>query len=459
MHRASTNSFDILLDNCIIAIQEQGQTVEECLRHHPAHREELEPLLRLVTRLQAGRAMKASAEFRQASAARLQRRIASRARETRRPSRQPTWGQELQQKLNTLLGALQRAPAAVAIGSLIVILLFAGGGTVYAAADALPGDTLYPVKMTIEDTRLAMSTNRIGNAEQHLTFATRRLNEAATLAEANRPQDIDRALSNYEAHIESVSTLLSESSDLPINRQAQIAGLLAVNMTRYHQERLAALLAEVPENTQPSVEQALAASEHALRQAMTVIEKEPDRYVPQPHATPTPQPTLTASPNPAPTVTPTSSPKSSPTSSPAPPERPAMDSSPIPPEWRTAVSTAWPTEIPTAWPTGVPTAWPTGAPTAWPTSAPTAWPTGVPTAWPTGVPTWPTEVPDTLPTAPSSWPTPPPEMDPPEINPPPPPSDGDPPSPPEIKPPSPPDPDGWPKPPSGGKLPSSSFDR
>jgi hypothetical protein len=415
MYIASINHFDDLLDNCILAIQEQGKTVEDCLVLYPNQREELEPLLRLVTRLQAAHTLKAPPEFRRTSTVRVRNLVASRPRAREHASKKDNpW----QARLNFLSSVFHKAPATVLISALVAVLLLTGLGTAYASAAALPGDALYPVKITIEEIRLVASPSDASDARLHIAFAHRRLREASTLLEKERPQDIERTLTAYETELKTVLALLADDSALSPAERTALADIFIAELPPKKQAKLNNMLAQVPESTRPTIEKALATSQTTLNRALELTSENPQWHTPEPTHTLTHPPTSTPTVTVNPTSTPT--PTSTPSSSPKPTEQPTrkVDREPTmtpharptiaPTTWPTGVPTAWPTGAPTAWPTGVPTAWPTGAPTAWPTGVPTAWPTGAPTAWPTGVPTaWPTSS-GNEPTPPSeSWPTPP----------------------------------------------------
>jgi Domain of unknown function (DUF5667) len=72
----------------------------------------------------------------------------------------------------------------LAIVIFVLVVLFGGGiATASAAGNALPGDALYPVKLDLEQARLALTTNRVRKAELHLEFAQRRMGEINALAE------------------------------------------------------------------------------------------------------------------------------------------------------------------------------------------------------------------------------------------------------------------------------------
>ena len=360
--------FEGLLDSCIAAIQEQGKSVEDCLTLHPAHRKELEPLLCLVVRLQAAHTLGAPPEFRRTAAVRMRNLIATRPRRIEHIVKKTNPLRDVQQKLRLIFEVRQRSPATIMISVLIAILMLAGGGTVYASVEALPGDVLYPVKTAIEDARLAVSLNDASDAELRLAFAARRLDEAAALLERNRPEDIEQALENYIVQIESTLAFFRGGSRLSPGEQAVLAN---------HKEQLNSLRNQMPEPAQPAIELAL--------EALEGLDKETPESPPAPVQPPTSLPILTSSPLPTPTPTPTPSPTltaepPTPTLYPKPPtstpslEPPTPIPSPTPLEWPTPP--VWPT--PPAWPPE----WPT--PPAWPPE----WPT--PPAWP---PDWP-EPPD-----------------------------------------------------------------
>lgn len=69
----------------------------------------------------------------------------------------------------------------------VLILLIGGGGTAFAAEGTVPGNILYPVKVAvIEPVQGALITSAAGQASWHADLASRRLEEATTLAVANK---------------------------------------------------------------------------------------------------------------------------------------------------------------------------------------------------------------------------------------------------------------------------------
>lgn len=81
----------------------------------------------------------------------------------------------------TSILSLIRSPMIASL--LIALTLIASGGISYAAESSLPGDTLYPVKIHVnEEVRSALAVNDKDQAEWDAARAERRLAEAATLA-------------------------------------------------------------------------------------------------------------------------------------------------------------------------------------------------------------------------------------------------------------------------------------
>jgi hypothetical protein len=78
-------------------------------------------------------------------------------------------------------------PKPMTILAVIVIAALVGGGTSFAAQNALPGDLLYPVKVNVnEKITLAFKASAKAKAEYEADLAARRLEEAAELAAESR---------------------------------------------------------------------------------------------------------------------------------------------------------------------------------------------------------------------------------------------------------------------------------
>lgn len=387
----------MVLETCVTALQESGESVDACLARYPDEREELEPLLHLAVLLQSARTVKAPRDFRHTSASRIQNLVAARPRSVAQEAGEPFSVRRVREWFTAFFGLRIPFPATAVI-SILLALVVVGVGTVYASAETAPGHLLYPVKTTVEDARLSLSLSDRRRAELRLAFGARRLDEAIALLETNRPQGVDDALADYEGQLASVLALLADDSGLPPEERLAVAERLAASLIHHHEARLEVLLDRAGPGERAAVERAWQAYREALRRARDVVGGGPDYGLPALSPTPTRTPTPTSSP----TVSP------SPARSTSSPEPPVSSPSPIPSDQPASAATGLPTSVPTESPTEVPTARSTDAPTAWPTDAPTSWPPGAPTAWPTDAPTaWPTDAPTGWPPgAPTAWPTP-----------------------------------------------------
>lgn len=100
-------------------------------------------------------------------------------------------------------------------GALVAMLFVAGGTQASLAAEgALPGDILYPIKVAVnEPLALSLSLTPERKAELSAKFATRRLDEAATLSSRGEldAAEADELASRFDAHVE---TLAKETVEL-----------------------------------------------------------------------------------------------------------------------------------------------------------------------------------------------------------------------------------------------------
>ncbi len=420
-----------VLDTCVTAVLEQGQSVAACLSQYPEHRDVLEPLLRTGLRLQAASVVRPSPEFRQVAAVRMQNLLAAHPRQsTKTAAPRPAWQERFHPR--------RKFAWAGVLGLVLVFWLFLGGALAYASSDALPGETLYPVKQVVETARLSWAANPTAAARLHLQFAARRLEEAEQLAVLGDTAVSQKMLAAYEAEVTTVLSLLDADSSLTPAEQEAIAQLVATELGQ--QEMALSDWGVEMDEMDTAVQQALQLSRDGRLTAFQVMgQTPPDSLLPPatPTASHTPTATATATITWTPTATNTAT--ASPTATPEPltaTPTPAWvippnwpEGCPVPPDWPeewppdcplpTARPTTWltppggwpiATPLPTPLPTfTVPPDWPGGCPV--PPDIPEEWPENcpIPTAWPEGWPTppgnWPTPPGGWIP--PRDWPTPP----------------------------------------------------
>lgn len=402
MMQNSSALIENILENCLTAMEEEGQTVDECLARFSQQREELGPLLNLSLRLQTGSLVTAPPQFRQAAAVRMQNLIAARPRPfvAREPAPRPQAATHRVPHFAGLLATLRQRRAALAFTTLLLVLfILTGNSIVYAANRSLPGETLYPLKTVLERSRLALSISEPGDASLHLDFAGQRLAEARGLVELAQSDRAAEPLANYDLEVQQVLAPLEAQGRLTSEEEAVLAERILSQLDRWEVDLLhlqGQLPAQSPAQVQARVARALERTQTALARARQILERRPGLAVTLPVLPgitapgATPQPSGTPRPALAPGQTQSTTATITPT---------VVPTGWVEGEWqgqRTAVPEKWRTRFPGELPGSLPTVQRTPQPPAWPTSWPTEqWPTAWPTGkWPDG---WPTQSPDKQP--------------------------------------------------------------
>jgi hypothetical protein len=169
----------------------EGANIEDCLRAYPGQAAELEPLLRTSLALrQASLNIQPDYSFKAIVRSHLQ----IRAEKIRQKEQKATWFFSCYKRL------------AVAIVSVMVVFLV-GGGVFIASANALPDESLYPIKLAGEHLRLAVAFSEIDRAKIHVQFAERRADEMVEMALQGERDMISTLTAQITAHIDSVSEI------------------------------------------------------------------------------------------------------------------------------------------------------------------------------------------------------------------------------------------------------------
>lgn len=136
-------------------------------------------------------------------------------------------------------------------GASLVLILFTGMGTSYAAQNALPGQALYGVKVNLNEVvEGAFALSPVARAEFDAELTTRRLEEAEVLAAANQltPEvsselqtRINESASSFNGNI----ALLAQNED-GLSAAADVQSDLEATLSA-HANVLAAITATIPE--------------------------------------------------------------------------------------------------------------------------------------------------------------------------------------------------------------------
>lgn len=158
------DAFENILDECLDAVLSGERTIADCMALYPDHADELKSALQIALLTTRLKKPEMDADRIDALEARLRGQSPARRREVVRPDFRP----------------LARVAAMIAI--VFLCALGAGGTTVAASANSLPGDTLYGVKRWWESIILALSAIFDQVDDMWLHLAQVRLEEAEALA-------------------------------------------------------------------------------------------------------------------------------------------------------------------------------------------------------------------------------------------------------------------------------------
>jgi len=244
-----------ILNDCLELIF-RGKSIEDCLASYPEEASELEPLLRTGLSLaQKSAAISPSPELKASVLSQLQARLYAKEEEAR--VKVPFWRMRW-----------VRAVASVAI------VLSVGIGTVAASANALPDETLYPLKLTVEQARVSLARSNVSRAELHLQFAEERVYEITRMAGEGKDEQIPGLVERFSSQLEEAvgnaqeaprteegnwlaQVAPSEGGKYPGGNEdaAAISNAIAESSER-SSEMLEAALVETPEVGKPTLQQA-----------------------------------------------------------------------------------------------------------------------------------------------------------------------------------------------------------
>jgi len=151
------NIFDECLDRVL-----KGESIESCLKDYPDFASELEPLLRTSVAIKQASLVKPSEEFRARARYEFREFIAEKAK-----GKSP---------------AFSFLPRWATVIAIVLAVVLAGSGTVYAASGSMPDSPLYPVKLATEQIRLTFSRSYERKAETCADYMDRRISEIVYLA-------------------------------------------------------------------------------------------------------------------------------------------------------------------------------------------------------------------------------------------------------------------------------------
>lgn len=137
---------------------------------------------------------------------------------------------------STFAFMLQRMRASHALAVVVIITVVASGsGVSFAAQNAVPGETLYKVKLATEQARITITPGKKAKAELHLGFASRRLHEIEQLIEKDNGAHtaVNEALARYEDELNESEAIIIKDPAL-----AQTISSIIGETTESHKQTL-----------------------------------------------------------------------------------------------------------------------------------------------------------------------------------------------------------------------------
>jgi hypothetical protein len=210
-----------ILQSCLESIQKGEETVDSVLEKYPELADSLRP--QLETALWIGsqsHTFDPNPEFIAASRLRLVRRIKYASATAAAQPRVTFW--------DWLISLPQKRLAfRFALTMLLVLsLLFSTNRLALAASYTIPGDMLYPVKVTHENVRIFFSFTQEGDLALHTDFARQRLVEIEALVLEGRYNFIPATVDGYHKQISLALAALFKLVDRQTQRVEQLASQL-----------------------------------------------------------------------------------------------------------------------------------------------------------------------------------------------------------------------------------------
>jgi hypothetical protein len=106
---------------------------------------------------------------------------------------------------------------------LVALLVISSTGVAFASQWAIPGDPLYPVKISLENAQVALSFSEMRRAELYIEHAEQRMFEIQNLVVENRFEYLHDTISRFEIQAVLATRLLQSASEVNAPRAQELA--------------------------------------------------------------------------------------------------------------------------------------------------------------------------------------------------------------------------------------------
>jgi hypothetical protein len=189
-------AYQVILQECLARVLEGGESLDQVLNEYPHWRH------RLALDIAAARWVRdrgTAYEPRPGFVTSTRQHLIGRLLSPHLKIKSARLVQPLQLRLSRLVLVL----------FFVMVILLAGAGTTLVAQDALPGESLYPLRTGVEELQLLLTFDPVKAAYLHLQFAQGHLVACAIRISQGYPEEARVALRNYERHMADMGRIVS----------------------------------------------------------------------------------------------------------------------------------------------------------------------------------------------------------------------------------------------------------
>lgn len=256
------------LQSCLEMVRSGQESVSTAMAHYPEFMDVLKPQLETALWLRERSSLFApragyvlSSENRVVTRIRRETSLVGQTSASH-TAKLPIWSKEFWQR--------KLAVQAVLTLLLVVSLLIGSSGVAKASQQALPGDSLYPVKILLENVTLSLASNPAASAELHIRYAQRRLTEIQSLVAVKRYAQISQAVTDFTKQLDQAIKGINLVAAYDKIRGQSLATSLKLALSS-HIERITLLEDIIPQQAKPDFEIILHASEGGIAAAQAVL--------------------------------------------------------------------------------------------------------------------------------------------------------------------------------------------
>jgi len=140
------------------------------------------------------------------------------------------------------------------VAAVVLLFLFGSSYTFSAATNALPGNTLYPVKLQLEKLQVTMTSDQMLRAKKQIEFTDRRWQEFQNISESDvlsleKQEQVARAARYFNDSLQEMKNSLNEVSQVEKNTTSNGAvdiAQLVNTKTKQYEEKLAGEYVDLP---------------------------------------------------------------------------------------------------------------------------------------------------------------------------------------------------------------------